>query len=245
MPERTAEQLLETKLAALLVPPEDLNLEYHAVTLTGEPDGAMTMGYMCTSWVGWQDDRYRVELRESDPVSAHYVRVFEALKLPCLYIVTDLQLLMFLRAGGAALIEKELAEAYFPALTRPLPSYALGRAGFVGERMLSEGAQRRKLTKKQRLAILTRDDGRCRMCERDPADFVDMELEIHHIRPWAMAGTSDPSNLITLCRKCHKSLKPHFNRRLFDQVEQRDSFAHYARFAQGVEEYRRTNPLAA
>lgn len=55
-----------------------------------------------------------------------------------------------------------------------------------------------------RKKILQRDGYRCQRCGR-----TDTELHVHHIVPLSKGGSSDPSNLITLCRECHESIHPH------------------------------------
>jgi 5-methylcytosine-specific restriction protein A len=34
--------------------------------------------------------------------------------------------------------------------------------------------------------------------------IVDGDLQVHHILPVASGGGDEPSNLVTLCRNCHK-----------------------------------------
>lgn len=48
-----------------------------------------------------------------------------------------------------------------------------------------------------RVSILERDYYRCHECGYPE------HLEVHHIKPKSEGGNNDPSNLITLCRKCH------------------------------------------
>jgi 5-methylcytosine-specific restriction endonuclease McrA len=48
-----------------------------------------------------------------------------------------------------------------------------------------------------RSQILLRDHFRCRECG------YYKHLEVHHIVPRSKGGTDDPSNLITLCGRCH------------------------------------------
>ncbi|MBH8562687.1 HNH endonuclease [Nostoc sp. CENA67] len=65
------------------------------------------------------------------------------------------------------------------------------------------------------MQVIQRDGSRCRICGRRPADYVDVELHVHHIRPWGMGGLTQDENLITLCHTCHKGLDPHYNPSLF------------------------------
>lgn len=49
--------------------------------------------------------------------------------------------------------------------------------------------------------VLTRDKRICQHCGKD-----NTKLEVHHIKFRSQGGTDTPSNLITLCSKCHKDL---------------------------------------
>lgn len=49
--------------------------------------------------------------------------------------------------------------------------------------------------------VLTRDKRTCQHCGK-----TETRLEVHHIKFRSQGGTDNPSNLITLCSKCHKDL---------------------------------------
>ena len=49
--------------------------------------------------------------------------------------------------------------------------------------------------------VLTRDKRTCQHCGK-----TETRLEVHHIKFRNQGGTDNPSNLITLCSKCHKDL---------------------------------------
>lgn len=53
--------------------------------------------------------------------------------------------------------------------------------------------------------VLKRDHYKCMM----PNCNCKRSLQVHHIKKWASASSLryDPSNGITLCRKCHNSIK--------------------------------------
>ena len=106
----------------------------------------------------------------------------------------------------------------FPKLLEPRAVVSVGPFGFMGRGMFDETAFRRAPTPKIRMQVLKRDDRRCRICGRRPDDNSDLELHIHHIRPWEKGGITDPSNLITLCHTCHKGLMPHADHQLFDYL---------------------------
>lgn len=60
-----------------------------------------------------------------------------------------------------------------------------------------------KAWRQVRKAVLERDHGRCRDCDRDLSELPSWYGEVHHIRPRIMGGGDHPSNLITLCVECH------------------------------------------
>ena len=63
------------------------------------------------------------------------------------------------------------------------------------------------LTKKQRLAILERDNYTCKGCgHKGPNGYRLDCVQVHHIVSRADNGSNDPSNLITLCVRCHKKI---------------------------------------
>ncbi len=88
---------------------------------------------------------------------------------------------------------------------------------------------------------MQRDDFRCRVCGRRAADYVDVELHIHHIRLWAQGGLTQDENLITLCHTCHKGLDPHYNPKLFDLISstrtENNSEQSSEQYWQGVQQY--------
>ena len=59
-----------------------------------------------------------------------------------------------------------------------------------------------RLNREERYAILVRDNFRCVVCGIGGKDS-DIILEVHHKLPRSCGGSNDPSNLETLCRKCH------------------------------------------
>ncbi len=60
--------------------------------------------------------------------------------------------------------------------------------------------------KRFRTEVLKRDKFTCQMCK---AKGRRVRLNVHHIMKWSSAASLryDPGNGITLCRKCHDSVK--------------------------------------
>lgn len=67
---------------------------------------------------------------------------------------------------------------------------------FKGERPVDKDLNKR---------VRARDNYTCQLCKKKKRPY---SLEIHHIKRWADAPLLRyaESNLITLCRKCHKSI---------------------------------------
>ncbi|MFD3551294.1 HNH endonuclease [Streptomyces goshikiensis] len=60
------------------------------------------------------------------------------------------------------------------------------------------------------MQVLKRDGYRCVVCGRRASDHTDVELHVHHLVPWRMAGPTAGEDLVTLCGTCHKGLDPDF-----------------------------------
>jgi 5-methylcytosine-specific restriction endonuclease McrA len=61
------------------------------------------------------------------------------------------------------------------------------------------------IPKKLRMAILERDDFKCRFCKRGGkgSDYI---LEVHHIVWRRFQGSDLPFNLMTVCTECHDTI---------------------------------------
>jgi len=54
-----------------------------------------------------------------------------------------------------------------------------------------------------RYKVLSRDRFACRACGRSPATHASLTLEVDHVVPWSKGGTTEESNLQTLCAECN------------------------------------------
>jgi hypothetical protein len=106
--------------------------------------------------------------------------------------------------------------------------HELGPHQCVKEQFLGEFTPTKALTKnsfdhaptpKLRMEVLKRDGYRCKICGRRPADYVDIELHVHHIRPYSERGVTTKKNLIALCHTCHKGLVPHHEPNLYELID--------------------------
>jgi len=57
--------------------------------------------------------------------------------------------------------------------------------------------------RKVRVVVLKRDGHRCRACSSTQG------LEVHHVVMRSLGGKDDATNLIALCRDCHRSVHGH------------------------------------
>lgn len=91
-----------------------------------------------------------------------------------------------------------------------------GRIGFTPLKALPKTAFNRAPTPKLRMSVMKRDKYRCVLCGRRSTDHVDVEIHVHHIRPFGQRGVTTPANLVTLCHTCHNGLEPHYNWDLYE-----------------------------
>lgn len=213
---QTVEQgSLDARLAELAETRSDCL--YYAVTLTADADGKIIVGTQ-TEWAGWSGGDRQEELRRARLVYGKFAELWTQVGQPYIAVHTTDEMLLFLLAGGNALVEQKLGEEMFPFLLAPEAVAYDGETGFVSPDLLEQTAFRRAPTPKLRMEVLKRDGRRCRICGRNPDDHLDLVLHVHHIRPWERGGITDPKNLITLCHTCHAGLEPHFDYSLFDYL---------------------------
>lgn len=225
-------------VAELRRKPFDESLCYYAFTLTADDEGQINT-IICSSFCGWNEDWPRVEMREGRILNSGYADNWTAIGQDFIFVTEEKHLLIYMRLGGNALIERSIAEKYLPQEIMPRPVFRLGEAGFADAGQLDKGAFKRAPNPKLRMKIFDRDRRRCRICGRSPDNYGDVELHIHHIRPWGEAGLTDPTNLITLCHTCHKGLQPHFDVSLFRHLDLHLKYGEDIQFDRAVANYRK------
>jgi hypothetical protein len=218
--------------------PEDIDTAFYAMTFTADENGNMTWATQ-SIWAGFDETDSPIEFRQARLVNVRMAHLWADLGQPYVIVRTFEELIIFLMTGGNALIEPAIAEEVLADFLKPYPSLYEGSAGFMAPSLADPRALYKAPSPKLRMAVLKRDGRRCRICGRSPDNHVDIELHVHHIRPWKNHGITDPSNLITLCHTCHSGLDPHFDISLFDYLESRDVKAKALKHMQGVENYRR------
>ncbi|MFC1551009.1 HNH endonuclease [Candidatus Latescibacterota bacterium] len=194
--------------------------EYYALTLLGTSDGRIQHGAY-THWVGWVDDKPGREIRQASIVNAERLaETWRDLGENCIVVNNTFGVMMFLQNGGNALVKKELAEKHMKYMVVPDETAFDGSLGFKSLKNIPVQAFKRATRPKQRMRIIKRDLYRCRICGRNPDNHTDIELHVHHIRPWSKGGLTEDDNLITLCDTCHNGLEPHEEHSLFSYIEQ-------------------------
>lgn len=194
-------------------------LHYYFLELIGQPDGQIIHSAY-TEWVGFSKSSPRREIRKGSLVRPQYfIPKWKELSIPFVVVNTEPQMMIYLFIGGTALVEKALGEQYFSNEVLPHEVVPDGRMGFKSPRNLPAESFFRAPRPKLRMKVLKRDQYRCRICGRRSADDSDLELHVHHIRPWARGGITEEQNLITLCHTCHHGLAPHQDPGLFDLLD--------------------------
>lgn len=211
--------------------------DYYAFTFTTNEDGVITFGTQ-TQWRGWGDDEFKSEIRVPSLVKPDVmVKGWQVMKQPYLVVNKDEHYFLYSILGGNALVDAEVVQRIDPRLLEPGIYVRSGDLGFISIKDLPKQAFTHAPTPKHRMRILKRDGFRCRICGRRPADYTDVELHVHHIRPFGEGGLTEDENLITLCHTCHKGLEPHGDINIFDitslEVES-------VKFVQSVIRYRDT-----
>jgi hypothetical protein len=179
----------------------------------------------------WVDDTEvngkEVELRRAGKVfPKQYAELWKSCAQPfsVIHTVAD-YVRWFLLIGGNALIAGAIARELAPWMLEPAPAIMVGLIGFNNPHNIPKEAFNKAPTAKVRMRVIERDLYRCKICDRRPADHTDIELHVHHIRPFVPSGLTSEENLITLCHTCHRGLNPHFRPQLFDLVSPTESVA--------------------
>jgi hypothetical protein len=190
--------------------------DYYSLSLLAEENNQIIL-HGQTMWVGWADEDRKIELREfthvkAVPMADHWQKC----EMPYCVVNDVDDFAKWYITGGHALVENDVATLLFPDSLKPSPSVVLGDLGFTGLRLLPKTIFRKAPTPKKRMAVLKRDKFKCKVCGRKPDNYVDIELNVHHIRPFSEGGFTHEENLITLCDTCHKGLDPHYEWSLFE-----------------------------
>lgn len=220
--------------------------DYIALTLTANENNKIEWA-VYSIFLGFKekDDRNPArELRGPRKINPEKMaKLYDDLKFPYVYVNSESDLLIFILLGGNAIIDKEIAKERFPEVFKPVEVAPDGIAGYIEVDRVSKGELQRAPTPKKRMKVLKRDEYRCKICGRRSMDYVDVELNVHHIRPWSKGGLTKGNNLLTLCRTCHKGLDPHFEFQLYElmdyNIEIPDGNSMRNELIEGIKRYRK------
>lgn len=228
---------LNERIQLLLAAEPNQDLRYYALTILLGDRGELEFSCF-TGWVGFTEESPRREIRKASLVHAdRMLKGWREIGEPGMVVNTADDFSLFFSFGGHAVVEQVLAESVVPEWLAPAVSVQVGAWGFASPGVLPPGAMQRAPTPKHRMRIIQRDNYRCRVCGRSPNDYVDLELHVHHVRPWAAGGVTEDSNLITLCHTCHNGLDPHFEFSLFSLLPTNEVTDRAATYKQELQKY--------
>jgi hypothetical protein len=242
-------ETLEDRLKKMRSPVEDR--EYIALTLTANKNGKIEWA-VHSSFHGIEEKDGKNPPRElrgpAHIVPEKMANLYDDLRLPYVFVNSESDLMIFLLIGGNAIIDREIAKKRFPEVFKPVEVAPDGIIGYIEVNKVPKDELQRAPTPKNRMKVLKRDEYRCKVCGRKSMDHVDVELNVHHVRPWSMGGLSKGNNLITLCRTCHKGLDPHCDYKLFELMDSTiqipDGKAMRDELIEGIKRYREISSKA-
>jgi len=217
--------------------------EYYALTLHANKSGKIVWDAQ-THFCGLVDNDLKKEFRVASIVNPEYMAdAWKSIGQYYLVVNTNSHLLVFFLLGGNVLIEKSIVQgrASLRELVEPCEVVLSGLAGFKSVESLPNVAFNKAPTPKLRMKIIKREGYKCAICGRSHRDYTDLELHVHHIRPFGEGGLTEDDNLITLCQTCHKGLEPHGDITLFALMNEGkliDVEKENREYLEGVKRYR-------
>jgi hypothetical protein len=191
---------------------------YFAITLGADEDGKWWTE-TAVQWAGYADEARRIENRTIRPVVPEKMAdLWKDLKEPFCVVNDDRGWVRWMLGGGHALITEEQTRKNLPWEMEVRPMVWEPSLGWKDASNLPNTAFQRAPTPKLRMRVLKRDKYGCMICGRRRADYEDVELHVHHIRPVSKQGLTVEWNLISLCHTCHAGLEPHYEYTLFDLI---------------------------
>lgn len=156
-----------------------------------------------------------IELRKARPVYPdRMAKLWEGVGHDWMVVNDRMQLTVFFRLGGNALISEHLAREHFADQVEPHLCTSMGAGGFMWYEPDAPDLTVRS-RRKQKRRIRERDGHRCQLCGVQPTGYNQTKLEIHHIRPFSQGGPTTDTNLITLCSECNQALGQEFRSDLY------------------------------
>jgi hypothetical protein len=174
--------------------------------------------------VGYEDEACRIEKRVMSPVYPQRMADFwESFGQPFSVVHDRRDYAQWVFCGGHALISKDQVRKNLPNEMEATPSVREGFLEWVDARKLPKDAFQKAPTRKLRMKVLKRDSYRCIICGQRPADDVNVQLNLHHVRPRENGGLTVEKNLISICQTCHQGLDPHFDCNLYSLIEKKSN----------------------
>jgi hypothetical protein len=213
--------------------------EYYSITLSASEDGRIELNGF-TVWIGYADDEHKIELRKLDLIKADKMAdSWIEWGMPFCVVNKLDDFVRWYFTGGHALIEKDIANRLMSQVLAPSASVKLSNKGFTSIALLSKDIFKKAPSPKKRMAILKRDKYRCKVCGRSPHNHVDIEIHVHHIRPFGERGLTHEENLISLCDTCHRGLEPHYEWSLYELLDaEKDTDNERQEYLEEVKQYR-------
>ena len=92
----------------------------------------------------------------------------------------------------------------FGSWKKALEKFCLYKEGkiFIEEKIYKK-SKRKYINNSLRFEIFKRDSFKCVICGKNPANNINIELEIDHIIPITKGGDNSLENLRTVCNKCN------------------------------------------
>lgn len=182
---------------------------YYVFSLSADQNGKVTLDSQ-TTWTGWADDAHRVELRQPMLIKPNWFANFWIDCQTPFHVVNSADdYAKWYLFGGHALMENNIACKFLASHFAEDACVRTGDKGLTSLNSLPDTVFRPVPTPKLRMLVLKRDDYRCKVCGRRPERHIDIELHVHHVRPYGQQGPTHEDNLIALCNTCHRGLDPH------------------------------------
>ncbi|MDF1617289.1 HNH endonuclease [Petrocella sp. FN5] len=230
---------LQSNLERLRNKQIDEDKQYFLITITANKKGEI-LSECFSQFAGFTKSSKRCELRKARYIDPVYWRDYQkSIGEPALILDNEEDLWVFDIYGGIAIIEESICEEYFPQFTTPFEVIQVDfEYGYVSPELVPKYVFG-KVTPKNRRKILNRDVNRCKLCGSSKEDCRHVSLELHHILPQEKGGLTIDSNLITLCRICHMSLKPHYDRELYDYITEKSVNMNLNDYVEGLQNYQK------
>ena len=177
--------------------------KYYAVTVVATRGGKAHWSVQ-SNWVGPSEKYPGWERREASEIYPdRMTSIWTELGEQWVVVHNKAHLALWLRIGGHALVEKELALAYLRRWVEPRECAPDGPVGFHGADSLQPHQRSRRISRGIRKQVKRRDGHACVRCGRAPPD---VELSKHHVLPYRRGGLTQSNNLVTLCSACHREM---------------------------------------